>query len=130
MPEPDRWVHHDREHVTAEVAHRREHESDNKAIQLAVNTVDQRLAALNELRQEVLTDRNLYIQRTEHGAELNAMKAEYRAETKALSTRIDTVEKLLDKAEGSLNVWRFIAGFLGLGGIGAVVWALVNGAPT
>jgi heme oxygenase len=130
MPEADTWHHHRREHDTAESNHRREHVAAEKALQLAVDTVDRRLGELNELRKEVLTDRALFMPRNEHISDLSASKAEYRAELRAMAQRLDSVEKLLDKAEGSLNVWRFLVATLGLGGIGAVVWALVNSAPT
>lgn len=115
MVDDQRWSAHEREHVTAESVHRREHDADEKARALAVGEMNRRLDELNQLRGEVTSDRAQFIRVETHTSDM-----------KGLEIRINTVEKLLDKAEGSLNVWRFIAGFLGLGGLSAVIWAIVN----
>jgi vacuolar-type H+-ATPase subunit E/Vma4 len=112
------WAAHLREHERDQKAHQRQHESDAKAIELAVSNVDRRLGELNQLRSEVTTDRNQFLTRVE-----------YNARHETLEGRVNGLEKLLDKAEGSLNVWRFIAGFLGLSGVAAIIWAVTQGGP-
>lgn len=114
MPDTE-WEAHRREHDRDEQAHQRQHLSDAKAIELAVANVDRRLAELNQLRSEVTTDRNQYLTRVE-----------YTARHDTLLNRVDALEKLLDKAEGAVNTWRFIAGFLGLGGIATIIWAVTQ----
>jgi len=52
-----------------------------------------------------------------------------KAELEALNIRLDSVQKIMDRFEGSLNTWRGIAAFLGLGGVGAVVWAILQAKP-
>ena len=127
--EDRRWDQHDKEHETAERTHRREHESDQRALKIAVDGVDRRLDELNGLRREVITDRAQFVTMSAHDAELGTVKTELRGKVESLSARIDAVEKLLDKAEGAANTWRFLAGFLGIGGVGAIVWAIANQAP-
>lgn len=109
------WAAHLREHERDEEAHQRQHESDAKAIELAVSNVDRRLGELNQLRSEVTTDRNQFLTRVE-----------YNARHETLEGRVDGLEKLLDKAEGAVNTWRWLAGFLGVGGIAAIIWALTQ----
>lgn len=128
-PNGRQWTQHEREHETAERTHRREHQADQRAIEVAVASVDRRLDELNKLRAEVVTDRGQFVRNEAHTADVSAAKAEFRGEVKALSNRLDLIEKLLDKAEGAANTWRFLAGFLGLGGVSAVVWALLNSKP-
>ena len=70
----------------------------------------------DQLRAEVVSDRSQFVLAPTHASDM-----------KLLDARVDAMEKLLDKAEGSLNTWRFLAGFMGLGGIAAVVWAIVRG---
>lgn len=121
-----RWDQHDREHIAAERSHRREHESDHHALSVAAEGVDRRLNELNDLRKEVITDRGQFMTVTAANAEHQAVKVEFRGKYDSLGARIDAVEKLLDRAEGAANTWRFIAGFLGIGGVGAIIWAIVN----
>lgn len=121
---------HDKEHETAERTHRREHEAEAKAVALAVEGIDRRLDELNQLRKEVVLDRSAFVERGTYKAESDALKVELRGKYDALGTRIDALEKVMDRAEGSINTWRAIAGFLGLGGIGAIIWAIIqSGQP-
>jgi len=120
---------HDREHETAERAHRREHESDQHALKVAAEGVDRRLDELNQLRKEVIQDRSQFVASGTYAAELQSIKAEFRGKFDTLGGRIDAVEKLLDRAEGAANTWRWLAGFLGLGGVSAIVWAIANAGP-
>ena len=123
-----RWSQHDREHETAERTHRREHESDQHALKVAADGVDRRLDELNGLRKEVILDRTQFVTSSTYAAEHNSIKVEFRGKVDTLSTRIDAVEKLLDRAEGAANTWRFIAGFLGVGGVAAIIYAIANSA--
>ena len=107
---------HVREHERSEKAHQREHEAEEQARRLAVDGINRRLDELNQLRGEVVTDRTQYLTRVE-----------YAARHEALTVRVDSVERMLDKAEGAVNTWRWIAGFLGIGGVTAIVWALTQG---
>ena len=120
---------HDREHEAAERAHRREHDADQRAINLAVQGIDRRLDELNQLRKEVVTDRSMFLSSETYAAEHNGLKIELRTKVDALGQRIDALEKVMDRAEGAVNTWRFIAGFLGVSGVAALVWAIVNSHP-
>jgi hypothetical protein len=113
--EDGHWASHGREHVRDEAAHRREHESDGKAIELAVDNLNRRLDELNKLRTEVVTDRSAFLTR-----------AEYNAKHDAVLLRVDLMEKLIDRAEGSVTTWRFLATFLGIGGFVGLALAIVN----
>ena len=117
---------HEREHEAAERAHRREHDADQRAIDLAVAGIDRRLDELNQLRREVITDRSQFVLHGSYEADLQAIKIEFRGKHDAVDARIDALEKIIDRAEGSINTWRGIAAFLGLGGIGAIIYAIVN----
>lgn len=109
---------HEKLHEASDTTHESQHKSDEKALTLAVRTMEGRLDELNQLRGEVIQDRAQFVR-----IEV------YRSDKEALNARIDALERLIDRAEGAVNTWRFIAGFLGLGGVGAVVWALTQ-APT
>ena len=69
-----------------------------------LHTLEIRLEKLNELRQEVITDRGNYITRVQYEAEVGAL------------------EKKVNQAEGALNVARF----LGAGGIVALLVELAR----
>jgi hypothetical protein len=88
---------------------------EEKARELAVTGINRRLDELNNLRSEVQTDRGQFVTRVE-----------YDAKHEALMTTVDTMQKLLDRTEGAVNTWRWIAGFLGVSGVGAIFWALIN----
>jgi hypothetical protein len=121
---------HQREHEAAERAHRREHDADQRAIDLAVEGIDRRLNELNQLRKEVTTDRSLLVNRETYDADQVALKAEVRGKNDTTLARIEALEKIINRAEGSLNTWRAIAAFLGLGGVTAVIWAILqSGRP-
>ena len=109
---------HEKLHEASDSTHDAQHKADEKALNLAVRNMEGRLDVLNELRGEVTQDRAQFVR-----VEV------YRSDKEAMNTRIDTLERLIDRAEGAVNTWRFIAGFLGLSGIGAIVWALTQ-APT
>jgi hypothetical protein len=117
---------HDKEHDTAERTHRREHEAEAKALLLAVDGIERRLDELNQLRKEVILDRSQFVLHGSYEAEQQAIKVEFRGKHDQQSSRIDALEKVLDRAEGAVNTWRAIAGFLGLGGVGAIIWAIVQ----
>ncbi len=127
--EDRQWQQHDREHEAAEKSHRREHDADQRALDLALTGLDRRLDELNGLRREVITDRSQFMTTDTHKSELNALKVELRGRSDANAARIDSLEKIIDRAEGSLNTWRGIAAFLGVTGIGAVIYAIVNTTP-
>ena len=120
---------HQREHEAAERAHRREHDADQRALDLAVAGIDRRLDELNQLRKEVITDRSQFVLHGGYESDIQALKVEFRGRNDALGQRVDNLEKLLDRAEGAVNAWRWLAGFLGVSGIGAIVWALINSTP-
>lgn len=119
----------EREYLSDIQAHRREHDAEDKAVELAVKGLDRRLDELNELRKDVVSDRSQFVTADTYKAELTAMKAELRGRSDANAARIDGLEKIIDRAEGSLNTWRGIAAFLGVTGIGAVIYAIVNTTP-
>jgi len=121
-----RWLQHDKEHEAAEKAHQREHQSEGKAVDLAVDGMERRLDELNQLRKEVVLDRSQFLTVSTWDAEHKALKNEMRTKQEAMDKRIDTLEKIIDHFEGSLNTWRGIAAFLGVTGVGAVIYAIAN----
>lgn len=121
-----RWRQHEREHDTAERTHRREHEAEQRSLELAANQVDRRLAELNELRSEVVKDRSMFLRVETYNAEHKALASQVDALVSALAARLDAVEKAFDRAEGAVNTWRWIAGFLGIGGVALIVWSLTT----
>jgi hypothetical protein len=127
--EERRWEQHDREHSTAEHSHQREHESEEKAINLAVVGMERRLDELNQLRKEVVLDRSQFLTISTWDAEHKALKVEMRTKHEALDGRIDALEKVIDHFEGAVNTWRGIAAFLGISGVGAVIYAIVQSRP-
>jgi hypothetical protein len=120
---------HQREHEAAERAHRREHDADSRSIELAMQGINRRLEELNQLRKEVIIDRNQFVVASTYAAEHQAVKVEFRGKSEALAARIDALEKVIDRFEGSVNTWRAIAGFLGVTGVGAIIYAIANGKP-
>jgi len=117
---------HQREHEAAERAHRREHDADQRAIDLAVTGIDHRLNELNQLRREVITDRSLLVSRESYDADQTALKNEVRSRHDTTTLRVEALEKIINRAEGSLNTWRGIAAFLGVSGVAAVIWAILQ----
>jgi hypothetical protein len=79
--------------------------AQQEALGLASRTLELRLEKLNELRQEVTSDRANYITRDKYDADM-----------KALNGKIDGADALTrqwqDRADGALNIARF----LGVGG--------------
>jgi len=84
--------------------------AQQEALSIATRNLDSRLEKLNELRQEVTTDRGNYITRDK-----------YDADQKAESATIAGLTKRLDEATGALNVARF----LGAGGVFVALAALL-----
>ena len=121
-----RWIQHDKEHEASEKAHEREHTAEAKALELAVTGIERRLDELNQLRKEVVLDRSQFLTMSTWDAEHKAVKVEMRTKDEALDQRIDQLEKVIDHFEGAVNTWRGIAAFLGVGGVAAIIWAIVN----
>ena len=128
-----RWAQHEREHDKADSVHRREHETEQRSLELAAAQIERRLDDLNELRAEVLKDRTEYVRLDIYRAEHGALKSELLAQidkvsglTEAIRASLDNVQKSLDRAEGAVNTWRFIAGFLGIGGVALIIWSLAS----
>ena len=128
-----RWSQHEREHDTADAVHRREHEAEQRSLTLAAQQIERRLEDLNELRAEVLKDRAAFIQVDTYRAEHSALKAELlgqiekvRAIAERIGDSLDTVQKSVDRAEGAVNTWRWIAGFLGIGGVALIIYSLAT----
>lgn len=55
-------------HRVHEIAHAREHESTEKAILKAEESLAQRLEAMNEFREQITTERGDYVRREEYDA--------------------------------------------------------------
>ena len=121
-----RWLQLERQIEASEKSHRREHENDQKALRLATDGIDRRLDELNQLRKEVVTDRNQFVSASTYKAEHDALKVEVRGKNEATIARIDALEKVIDRFEGSVNTWRGIAAFLGVTGVGAILYAITQ----
>lgn len=63
--EDERWRAHRREHDIHENAHRREHEQYKERVQAASNTMELRLAGMNEFREQLTAERATYVTRRE-----------------------------------------------------------------
>lgn len=109
---------HSEEHRIHEAAHEREHMTTELAIKTATNTLDKRLDAMNEIREQLRDQAATFVRRDA----VETMVA-------ALRQEIATEREARKEMGGSLNVWRFLAGFLGLGGIAALIYALANTPP-
>lgn len=127
MPDPDqRWAEHQRAHDRAEEAHRREHEAEARALDKGGEQLEHRLTELNKLREEVVLDRTQFVRADTWAAEHKALQQGFEALVEKLALRIDAVEKAYDRAEGAVNTWRWLAGFLGIGGVALIVWSLAT----
>lgn len=104
---------HVEEHRIHEAAHEREHRATETAIATATSTLDKRLDGMNEFRDQLRDQASTFIRRDA----VEAMIAGVRQE-------IATEREARKEMGGSLNTWRWLAGFLGVGGIAAVLWAL------
>ena len=80
------------------------------ALGLASRTLELRLEKLNELRQEVTTDRGNYVLREKYEADLHAINEK-------LDASFAEIRKWQDRADGALNVARF----LGASGVVALI---------
>jgi len=105
---------HEKIHDVASQAHREQHAAEATAVSVAVAAMDRRLNDLGSIADR-FSPNGQYVSIDAHRAELRTLEA-----------RINTVEKVMDRQEGAVNTWRWIAGFLGVGGIGAIVFAIVN----
>jgi hypothetical protein len=70
-------------------AHEAVHEQESEVRSESAKRIDARLEGLNELRQEVLADRNLFMSREA-----------FDAKHEALVSRVDSNEKMLDQWQG------------------------------
>lgn len=125
MPEPtlreffdERSRAHGEEHRIHELAHEREHRATETAIATATATLDKRLDAMNEFRDQLRDQAATFLRRDAFDATVAALRSEIATEREARK-----------ELGGSINTWRFLAGFLGLGGIGAIIWALTQTQP-
>lgn len=106
---------HVEEHRIHEVAHEREHQATETAIQTATTTLDKRLDGMNEFRDQLRDQAATFMRRDAVEALVQSLRQEIATEREARK-----------EMGGSLNVWRFLVGFLGVGGVAALVYALVN----
>ncbi len=125
----ERWQAHREQHESekelAEAhweAHRQQHDS------IARNLAEYK-AQSNEWRGSLSDLRATFASQ----ATLDSIEAQMRAGMESLNTRIDTErEERRDQQNlrtGSVDTWKWIAGFLGFGGVGAIVWALLQSKP-
>lgn len=130
MPSDDlevqRWEQHRREHDTFEEYHRREHDTEKEARNLAASNITLRLDRLNELRDEVLEDRTLFVRRDTHSADLGALRVQHDADHTEAMSGIQALKERADRAEGAQGTWRFIAMFVGLPGLIAFLYAIAQ----
>lgn len=106
---------HAEEHRIHERAHEREHVTTELAIKTATTTLDKRLDGMNEFRDQLRDQAATFVQRDAFTTTIAALRHE-----------IATERESRKELAGALNTWRWLAGFLGVGGIGTVIWALSN----
>ena len=83
-------------------------------------------AQSNEWRGSLSDLRATFVSRAEHDAldvRVNQFREELRA---AVATEREERREQQNLRTGSVDTWKWIAGFLGVSGVGAVVWALLN----
>lgn len=114
-------------------SHEDRHRSEGSARKVAEGNVERRLTELNGLRAEVVTDRGTFVRVDALDGKLEAVDAKVNnradrnlSKIEVLDQRLDTLEKAQQRAEGAVNTWRWIAGFLGMTGVGAFIFALFN----
>lgn len=109
----ERYRAHAEEHRIHERAHEREHVTTELAIKTATTTLDKRLDGMNEFRDQLRDQAATFVTRDSFTGSIAALRQEIATEREARK-----------ELSGSLNTWRWLAGFLGLSGIGALLWAL------
>jgi hypothetical protein len=81
-------------------AHEAVHEQESEVRSESAKRIDARLEGLNQLRQEVLADRNLFMSREAYDAKHEALIARIDAVEESSNARLDTVEKTHDQWQG------------------------------
>lgn len=106
---------HAEEHRIHERAHEREHVTTELAIKTATTTLDKRLDGMNEFRNQLRDQASTFVPREAFTTAIAALRSEIATEREARK-----------EMAGSLNAWRWLAGFLGLAGTGTVIYALTQ----
>ena len=125
----ERWEAHLQKHVGEKEltdqkweAHREQHSS------IARNLTEYK-AQSNEWRGSLSDLRANFASRAEVEV-LETRISEFREELRAqIATEREERREQQNLRTGSVDTWKWIAGFLGVGGVATVVWALLNSAP-
>lgn len=127
----------DRSIAAAWEAHQREHDNAAKAIERAEVSLNSRLEGMNQIRGQLDRQAATFVTRDAYDGQAEKYDAVFRALATKHDADIDLVrgqiqvEREVRKTlEGSITTWRWIASFLGVGGIGGVLYLLVTrGTP-
>lgn len=134
---------HERVHAIHETSHEREHQMTNTALTKAEQSMNLRLEGMNQFREQLNSQTQSFLTReifdkytkdVEAKMELALQSLEDKDEAliRALANRHDsdynTIRELLQSEkeirrsfEGSINTWKWIAGFLGASGVAGVI---------
>lgn len=134
---------HERVHSIHAEAHDREHELNELAITKAENQVDRRLEGMNEFRDQLNKQAQTFVTRDIFDKYTSDMEAKIEIALASLSDKDEALirsainrhdsdfnslrdliqaEREVRKAfEGSINTWKWLAGFLGASGVAGVI---------
>lgn len=134
---------HEQVHRIHEIAHEREHNMTNTALTKAEESMNQRLEGMNQFREQLNAQTQNFVTRevfekytkdldVKMDLALSAMSEKFEALVTSLVNRhnadYNTIRELLQSEkeirrsfEGSINTWKWIAGFLGASGVAGVI---------
>jgi len=125
----ERWdAHHEKHRGEKELAEQKwdSHAAFHESI--ARSLVEYKVQS-NEWRGSLSDLRATFASRAEHDS-LDARVTQFREELRALiANEREERREQQNLHTGSVDTWKWLAGFLGVGGVGAVIWALLNAAP-
>lgn len=135
---------HERVHEIHAAAHEREHSMTNLALEKAEQSMDHRLDSMNEFREQLNKQTATFLSRESYekahqelidkiDLALSTLTEKDNVVTQSLVNRHDSdfnslrdligAEREIRKAfEGSINTWKWLAGFLGASGVAGVIF--------
>lgn len=134
---------HEEVHRIHEAAHEREHQMTNIALTKAEESMNQRLEGMNQFREQLNSQTQSFVTRdtfdkytrdmeSKMSVALQSLEDKNEALVKSLinthNSDYNTIRELLQSEkeirrsfEGSINTWKWIAGFLGASGVAGVI---------
>lgn len=145
-------IAHEKVHDIHSHAHDREHEMTNLAITKAAQSMDVRLESMNEFRDQLTVQSQTFLTREVFEKYTQDFDAKMDLALSSVADKSDTLmrslvnshnsdynslrdliqaEREIRKAfEGSINAWKWLAGFLGASGVAGVVFLFATRTPS